>query len=467
LSLTTRNLTFLNDDILGANQAAVTGDFNADGKLDLYVARDGAPNFLIENQSLSDNHWLEVELTGNACNRDALGARITVVAGGLSQIREVQSDGGSGQNSKVAHFGLGSATEIDQVTVRWPGFGPDHVYPGTVAVDSRISITQGYALPVVTSYIDRDGQQLPIAGNNLLGCPAGDGDMLVIQIDFDDASMADVPEILPSQIYLKTDGLGYHFHDDSSLDTTGTPSNGYTVTLRRSQVSGCGLCVDDGCNDPANDPLPLDILYQGFPLDSIEDLRVQSVDITGDGWVNLHEIPELAEAVYGDPENIYLYYCADFVPDGAVNLLDIASFAGHLGHWNSNASAGSGPEMVSDASAVMTAEGVLKPYLETDGGDQMPAVRNGIQRVFPNPFNPSVTIEYALDHPAQVILQIHDLAGRLVATLVNQYQTPQGGTLSAVWDGKNSNGRRTSSGLYFWRLTIGEKVESGRMMLLK
>jgi hypothetical protein len=116
---------------------------------------------------------------------------------------------------------------------------------------------------------------------------------------------------------------------------------------------------------------------------------------------------------------------------------------------------------------IMTAEGVVESLVETDGGEQIRANRHGIQRVFPNPFNPSVTIEYALDHPAQVTLQIHDLAGRLVATLVNMYQTPHGGTLSAVWDGRNSNGRRTSSGLYFWRLAIGEQVESGRMMLIK
>ncbi|RLE18789.1 MAG: hypothetical protein DRJ50_12780, partial [Actinobacteria bacterium] len=344
-----KTLTFTDDDMLGDNQVAVTGDFNADGKLDLYVARDRAPNFLIENQSGGGNHWLEVDLTGVSCNRDALGARITVVAGGLSQIREVQSDGGPGQDSKVAHFGLGSATAVDLVTVRWPGIGPVQVYPGTVAVDSRISITQMNVLPVISSYIDRDGQQLPIADNNLRGCPVGDGDMLVIQLDFDDAGMAGVPYIQPSRISLITDGLGYEFYDDTSLDTPGTPSNGYTVTLRRSQVGGCGLCVDDGCNDPANDPLPLDIRFEGMPVGSIADLRVQSADITGDRWVNLQDTVELAQAVFGNPEDLFLYYCADFVHDGAVNLIDVVSFTGHFGHRNPSASARSGPELVSDA----------------------------------------------------------------------------------------------------------------------
>ena len=119
------------------------------------------------------------------------------------------------------------------------------------------------------------------------------------------------------------------------------------------------------------------------------------------------------------------------------------------------------------AGEILTAEGVVESLLETDGSDPMPAKGKGIQRVFPNPFNPSVTIEYALDHPARVSLQIHDLAGRLIATLVDEYQIPQGGNLSAVWDGNNSQGRRSSSGLYFWRLAIRGQVETGRMLMIE
>ena len=582
LNLATKILTFTDENMLGNNQVAVTGDFNADGKLDLYVARDWAPNFLIENQAGGDNHWLEVDLTGVACNRDALGARITVVAGGLSQVREVQSDGGPGQDSKVAHFGLGSATAVDLITVSWPGLGPMEVYPGAVAVDSRISITQRFVRPVVSSYIERDGQQLPIADNNLRGCPSGDGDMLVIQVDFDDDSMAGVPQIHPGLISLITDGLGYRFYDGTSLDTPGTASNGYKVTLRRSQVGGCGLCAGGGCNDPASAPYSLDIRYLGMPVSSLVGLRVQSADISGDRRVDLVDLSLLAKSLFSHPEDFAQYYCPDFVLDGVVNHMDVAFFTGHFDHRNPGASASSGPGIVSDVrirflpevsaragageirvqvllesetsisavaavldgrvgpytvvgwevgpgledrslltarekspnrewiltgmnlekentrsllmgilvlapspetalpatrpvpgdfnlllGEVMTADGVVESLVETIGGDQVPAHGHGIQRVFPNPFNPSVTIEYALDHPAQVALQIHDLNGRLVATLVNMYQTPQGATLSAVWDGRNSNGKRASSGLYFWRLAIGEQVESGRMMLIK
>jgi M6 family metalloprotease-like protein len=569
-----KTLTFTDDHMLGDNQIAVAGDFNGDGKLDLYVARDGAPNFLVENQAGGDNHWLEVDLTGVSCNRDALGARITVVADGLSQIREVQSDGGSGQNSTTAHFGLGPVAAVDFVTVRWPGDNPLELYSNTVALDSRLSITQRFAPPVVSSYIERDGQQLPIAENTLRGCPAGDDDVLVIMLDFDDASMENTPQVLPEQISLITDGLDFRFYDDTSLDTPGTPANGYQVTLRRSQVGSCNL--------PNSDPPPMEIRYLDMPVGSIAGLGVQSSDITGDGWVNLMDLPLFAGFFSGQPENLTDYYCGDFVHDGAVDLLDVTHFAVHFSHLSPNAGAGSGPKIVSDArisflpetsasvhvgeirmqvllesgtsinavavvlggkvgdytvvgweadpglanrslltgrekstsgewvlmgmnlekettrplkmgvlilapslesgllaampvagdfnllaGEILTAEGVVESLLETDGSDPMPAKGKGIQRVFPNPFNPSVTIEYALDHPARVSLQIHDLAGRLVATLVDEYQVPQGGNLSAVWDGNNNQGGRSSSGLYFWRLAIGGQVETGRMMLIE
>ncbi len=583
LNLHCRNLTFNEDDFTGDNKIALAEDFNGDGRLDLYVARDGAPNFLIENQAGGANHWLEVDLTGVTGNRDALGARVTVVAGGLSLIREVQSDGGAGQNSKMLHFGLGTATTVDLITVRWPGSGPTQYYTGAVAVDTRISITQINVVPTISSYIARNGSHLPLPGNNLRGCPAGDaGDTLVVQVDFDDASMAGIPQILPSQIDLFTDGLGYEFYDDSSLDSAGTPANGYTVTLRRSHIGGCGLCEDTGCNDPTNDPLPLGVGFEGMPIGSIADLRVQSVDISGDGRVNLLDNGLLASAYFSSPETGTQYYCVDFDNNGSVNLSDISFFASHYGHLHVEASSDSGPEIVSNAlvrflpdgivnavdrslrvrvvlespdaintvaavidgrvgsyrvidweadpslgnqtilmareksanqewllmgsdlekesslslelgtlilaplpdtgsvakslseedfkilfGEVLKADGSVELLAQTEGGNPIPVNRSGMQRVFPNPFNPVVTIEYALNRPAQVTLQIHDLAGRLVATLVNEYQAPQGGVYSAMWKGTNSNGRRTPSGVYFWRLAIGDQVETGRMTLIK
>jgi hypothetical protein len=62
-----------------------------------------------------------VRLEGRRSNRAAIGARVTVEAGGLTMTREVVSSSGrSSQNQLAAHFGLGARSEVDAVTVRWP-----------------------------------------------------------------------------------------------------------------------------------------------------------------------------------------------------------------------------------------------------------------------------------------------------------------------------------------------------------
>ena len=96
-------------------------DFDGDGRLDLYVSNAGQPSLLYRNVTENPGHWVQARLVGTRSNRDAIGARMTVRAGGAILIREV--DGGNGyasQSSKRLHFGLGAAKTIDSATVRWP-----------------------------------------------------------------------------------------------------------------------------------------------------------------------------------------------------------------------------------------------------------------------------------------------------------------------------------------------------------
>jgi len=62
-----------------------------------------------------------LKLIGTKSNRDAIGARVTLKAGGQSMIREVNGGNGySGQSTLRLHFGIGAATKIDSVEIRWP-----------------------------------------------------------------------------------------------------------------------------------------------------------------------------------------------------------------------------------------------------------------------------------------------------------------------------------------------------------
>ena len=105
----------------GNGTGVAWADCDGDGDLDLYVANDGSGNVLLRNDLAPGHHWLQLDLVGTLSNRSAIGARVRVVAGGVSRIQEVS--GGSGylsQNSLTLAFGLGAATLVDTLLVRWP-----------------------------------------------------------------------------------------------------------------------------------------------------------------------------------------------------------------------------------------------------------------------------------------------------------------------------------------------------------
>ncbi|MBN2564858.1 MAG: immune inhibitor A, partial [Candidatus Eisenbacteria bacterium] len=83
----------------------------------------------------------------------------------------------------------------------------------------------------------------------------------------------------------------------------------------------------------------------------------------------------------------------------------------------------------------------------------------------PNPFNPVTTIGYALPEPARVSIEIYNVAGRKVATLVDGPR--DAGTHTVTWDGRNSRGQELGSGVYFCRMAAGRFTERRVMVLLK
>jgi hypothetical protein len=83
----------------------------------------------------------------------------------------------------------------------------------------------------------------------------------------------------------------------------------------------------------------------------------------------------------------------------------------------------------------------------------------------PNPFNPSTQIVYQLAGNERVNLSVYDVTGKRVRTLVDQLQP--NGAYSVTWDGRDNDGRLSSTGVYFYRLTAGKFTQTRRMVLLK
>ncbi|MBZ5577269.1 MAG: CRTAC1 family protein [Acidobacteriia bacterium] len=102
------------------HRGSAVGDLNHDGRLDAVVSAISAPAEVWINDNPGGNHWIEFVLEGAKSNRDGIGARIKVVAGGAAQYNHVSFAAGYASSSAgPVHFGLGQSNTAD-VEIRWP-----------------------------------------------------------------------------------------------------------------------------------------------------------------------------------------------------------------------------------------------------------------------------------------------------------------------------------------------------------
>jgi enediyne biosynthesis protein E4 len=117
-------------------------DYDNDGHMDLALNNSGEPAVLLHNESKTPYHWIRLELEGTKSNRDAVGARVTVEAGGRKFVRH-RKGGGSYCSASDPRLlvGLKAAAKVDRVEVRWPSGLVQQV--GPLAVDRGYRIIEG------------------------------------------------------------------------------------------------------------------------------------------------------------------------------------------------------------------------------------------------------------------------------------------------------------------------------------
>ncbi|MFN2530957.1 MAG: CRTAC1 family protein [Pyrinomonadaceae bacterium] len=120
-------------------------DFDGDGKLDVVINNEDSAPTLLANVSASSDHWLGLRLAGDPAKkspRDAVGAIVFVSTGKIRQRRDVVSGNSyASQSDMTLHFGLGAATTIDKLEIKWPdGFVESVQVQG---VDRKITVTEG------------------------------------------------------------------------------------------------------------------------------------------------------------------------------------------------------------------------------------------------------------------------------------------------------------------------------------
>ena len=84
---------------------------------------------------------------------------------------------------------------------------------------------------------------------------------------------------------------------------------------------------------------------------------------------------------------------------------------------------------------------------------------------YPNPFNPSTTIMYEIPKNGKVEVNIFDMNGKLIKSMVNKQQTA--GYHKVVWNGLNKSGQKVASGFYIYTIKYNKTITSKKMLLIK
>jgi hypothetical protein len=129
-----------------SSRGLAVGDLWNDGRISAVVSNMNAPPSLLVNQVRTANHWVAFRTIGAKSNRDGIGARIRVRAGGRTFIDEVRSGSSFDSNNDMrVHLGLGTAAKLDWVEVRWPSGLLERFE--NVSVDAVRTIKEGTGAP--------------------------------------------------------------------------------------------------------------------------------------------------------------------------------------------------------------------------------------------------------------------------------------------------------------------------------
>ncbi|HPS38438.1 MAG TPA: FlgD immunoglobulin-like domain containing protein, partial [Candidatus Cloacimonadota bacterium] len=101
---------------------------------------------------------------------------------------------------------------------------------------------------------------------------------------------------------------------------------------------------------------------------------------------------------------------------------------------------------------------------EEPGTPEIPIVTELLD-AYPNPFNPSTTLRFAIKEAGNVRLDIFNARGQKVRSFENSYSVP--GYYKVVWDGKDTDGAQVSSGIYMYRMTSGRYISTKKIVLTK
>lgn len=124
------------------SRGAAFGDIDNDGDIDIVVEDLDSTPMILRNEGNKSNHWIKFELDATEGSPLAIGARVKVTTGKVTQTEEIRSGGSyMSQNSLRLHFGLGQAVKADKIEIRWPSGKTETIE--NLAADKIYAIRQG------------------------------------------------------------------------------------------------------------------------------------------------------------------------------------------------------------------------------------------------------------------------------------------------------------------------------------
>ncbi|MCK5134951.1 MAG: CRTAC1 family protein [Bacteroidales bacterium] len=119
VDVSTERGAYFQEELVG--RGACFGDYDNDGDIDAYIVNLNDHGVLLRNNKGNQNHWISLRLVGETSNRDGIGARVTILSGGIKQYTQKKSSSGYlSQNDPRLNFGLGDHEMVERIEVLWP-----------------------------------------------------------------------------------------------------------------------------------------------------------------------------------------------------------------------------------------------------------------------------------------------------------------------------------------------------------
>jgi hypothetical protein len=290
-------------DDSGASRVASLADFDNDGDLDIFVGNSGNTPTIYRND-LGPSHWLIVRLTGVVSNRSAIGARVYATTGALRQLREVSGGGGLyTEHMLPVHFGLGSATKVDRLEIRWPSGRTDVLE--NVASNQILSLIESQPnLPPLASFTAEPASGVaPLVVAFDGSGSTDDGSVSAYAWDFGDGAEGAGAQV--SHEYVQSGQYTAKLTVTDDRGATGVASRSIVVDPPPGGVQLPGNCDQDGSLNLTDAVCLLDFLFLG---------------------VNPSRLP-CGDGTASDPGNKELL---DFNGDARIDLSDPVRVLGYL-----------------------------------------------------------------------------------------------------------------------------------------